>query len=393
MDELLLSRRAAELRKIIIRILLTSLAIGAVGGAAAILLGRGDFIWRVVGTAVLTTGAMLLMWPLSVLLGKELWRDSAMLGLVVIVLEYLVILSMIWEWVRHLTGWGWRAEEVVGMTGAGLILPSLAAMGFLVARQKPLSRWAGRFGLTLSGIVLAIFLTAAWGAYPWDNKLWETGFTLGGYGLLIAALLVGVGVERGRHWRWLGILGAAAGCAMWIGHVWTRTGDAAELFTGVTCMAIVLAHANLVIRAPLPVGGKWLIPATILAMLAAALAVEAATFTRATYQMAETFGRCAGAAGIIAACGTLAIGVLIRFAPKIIVADDHVVLREARLLCPVCGKRNRLLVGQMTPCSGCGAKLTVQVQEPRCPQCGYLMVGLAGRACPECGHAGQIASA
>ncbi len=54
------------------------------------------------------------------------------------------------------------------------------------------------------------------------------------------------------------------------------------------------------------------------------------------------------------------------------------------LACPLCGERQEVPTG--TPrCRRCRARLTVEVEEPRC-DCGYPLYRLRGERCPECGR-------
>jgi len=55
-----------------------------------------------------------------------------------------------------------------------------------------------------------------------------------------------------------------------------------------------------------------------------------------------------------------------------------------RLTCPRCGSDETLRVGQ-SRCSSCGLRISVEFEEPRCG-CGYLLYGLSGEHCPECGR-------
>lgn len=57
---------------------------------------------------------------------------------------------------------------------------------------------------------------------------------------------------------------------------------------------------------------------------------------------------------------------------------------QVRLACPKCGERQTHKPG-FARCSGCGAGLFIEVEEPRC-DCGYLLYQLTGDTCPECGR-------
>lgn len=59
---------------------------------------------------------------------------------------------------------------------------------------------------------------------------------------------------------------------------------------------------------------------------------------------------------------------------------------EIQLTCPRC------LLAQTAPsgpsrCARCKLKFTLEIEEPRCPECNYLLYRLTTPRCPECGHA------
>ena len=60
----------SDLRRIILKVLLGSLAVAAVAGILAVFVAR-DVIWRVVGTGFLTAAAALLMLPLSHMIDRH----------------------------------------------------------------------------------------------------------------------------------------------------------------------------------------------------------------------------------------------------------------------------------------------------------------------------------
>jgi DNA-directed RNA polymerase subunit RPC12/RpoP len=37
-------------------------------------------------------------------------------------------------------------------------------------------------------------------------------------------------------------------------------------------------------------------------------------------------------------------------------------------------------------CGNCGLKFRIEIEEPRCARCGYLLWQLTERRCPECGQ-------
>lgn len=57
---------------------------------------------------------------------------------------------------------------------------------------------------------------------------------------------------------------------------------------------------------------------------------------------------------------------------------------ELKLTCPLCLLEQTLPTGA-SRCRGCRLRFTIDVEEPRCPSCGYALHKLTTPACPECG--------
>ncbi len=54
------------------------------------------------------------------------------------------------------------------------------------------------------------------------------------------------------------------------------------------------------------------------------------------------------------------------------------------LRCPRCGREQELAAGGGT-CVQCRLRLRIEIEEERCPACGYLLYRLTSSNCPECG--------
>lgn len=54
------------------------------------------------------------------------------------------------------------------------------------------------------------------------------------------------------------------------------------------------------------------------------------------------------------------------------------------LRCPRCGREQELAAGGAT-CAQCRLRLRIEIEEERCPACGYLLYRLVSANCPECG--------
>lgn len=105
--------------------------------------------------------------------------------------------------------------------------------------------------------------------------------------------------------------------------------------------------------------------------------------------------RCVAAGGIVTGCGTLALMVLARLNRRVdFLPDDQSKLTQIIVVCPRCRRRQTLPIGNAA-CSSCGLRVSTRVEEPRCPSCDYLLIGLTSDRCPECGSAvaGSVAPA
>src|SRR5690242_18298720 len=84
-------------RQLLLRIMLWSLALSAVAGVAAVLLGGQDVIWRVAGTGAAAAVASGLLMAASRLVDREITRPAGLLAMAATVAEFLLGLTLIWE--------------------------------------------------------------------------------------------------------------------------------------------------------------------------------------------------------------------------------------------------------------------------------------------------------
>jgi hypothetical protein len=89
-------RSGCDLQKLILRILLGSLALAAAAGVLAVLFAN-DVVLRVMGTGFVTAGAALVMLPLSKWVDRKEKRPAGLFGLAAVVIEFILVLMLIWE--------------------------------------------------------------------------------------------------------------------------------------------------------------------------------------------------------------------------------------------------------------------------------------------------------
>jgi len=273
------------------------------------------------------------------------------------------------------------------VTLVALAVHSGIAMACVAARER--QRWPvlSAVALVLFGANLLLLLGCVWLPLRLDE---ETLRAVATTGVLLAAYVLAIPAadlfER-RQWRLVSGAGLAmvvVAVAMVLTCVWA---DGVEdfMFVKLTAIAAIvtfaLAHTAVLLRIPASLTFDWLFATTLgalwgLALLAAVLILNEVDD--------EFWLRVLAALGVMVASGTLAL---------LIVAKLRRVQRtellttasvQVELRCPRCQAPQTIAVGA-TSCSACGLKFRLEVEEPRCAKCDYLLWNLPGRRCPECG--------
>lgn len=373
------------LRKGLLWLMLVSLGLSAVGGALAVLTEGRDIVWRVVGTGLTAAVAAGLLLSLSVLLDKEKSRSAGLLGIGAVVAAFLLTLALIWDISRIFT-LGFNRSECLALTLLALLLCAPPAALFLRLVSSELGRLSGIVGASSCAIAFVLMLAGTW----WNissyseagRKLWLAATTIGLFGGVGAANVAGWGVDR-RYWRWIGILASAAGTAMALIGVWSNSDRGAAALIAVTGLAVIVGHANLAVMCPLRAGQQWVRIVTIVAVVICAVLLDISAWQSHDMDW-EIANRGAGAAGIVAACGSLALLILARLNRRMTSPTAPVSVKELSITCPWCQRRQNLALGD-SRCANCGLKFRINIEEPRCPNCDYLLYMLQSDRCPECG--------
>ena len=250
------------LHRIILRLMLWSLGLAAVAGVAAVLTGGDDTVARVVGTSLTTAGAALLLYPLSRMIDKAKWRAAGTFGMGLVVVEYIIVLALIWEFGDLLPGS--RNEEELLLTMFNFAATGVAAIAMLRRLHNKDSRIACIVGLAISAAVAAVWLVGTWIGGNYDDECGASGFILGGFGIVMVLSLVGAGTDR-RHWRWVGVVCTTAATVMALISVWKNFDDPSDLFVVLATVGVLVGYVNIVLRVPLKSGQHWLVMATIAA--------------------------------------------------------------------------------------------------------------------------------
>ena len=371
------------------RVMLWALGAAAVLGAAAILIGDIGGIWRIRATAMMTEIAAGLMITTGGIADKARTRPAGLLGMAVIVVEFLLVMMLTWDINRALM----LSDSPFWVTAFSLALCTPPAMVFVTLRQQEHTRRAAVVGLALTAIVLVCSLIGAWVASSSRDDNWfATAAAVAGFGLLMVASLIRTESHatqpRGLFaLRAVGVLAAGLAMLMAVFGIWQDIHSGSDLFAVITTIALVTAHANLCLLAPLSDGQRWIRWITITAGVLTGVMWSLLIMDDARALRDGPLIRFASASGFVTACGSLALLVMYRLNRK--VTDETPVLTEisaVTLVCPGCRKKQTLPIGAST-CPTCRLQFEIQLREPRCPKCDYLLFMLTSDTCPECGCA------
>ena len=386
-----------QLRKLLLRVMIWSLAVAAVLGTLAILTSGSDIIWRIAATTGVTAASAAILMAASLLLNKDAGRTSGLVGMWGTLIAAVLTLALIWDLDDLFPGP--HTEESTALTIAFLALCTIPAMGFLRARHSAPLRIGSNVGVVLTFITFCLFLFPAWFLHSAFNigtaDIWYgTASATGLLGLLVVGCLVSIGDTKsplGKAALLIRIAGVAAAVVAWVmavSAIWMKVVESSGLFVALISTACVIALANLALLATLTPGQRWVRIGTIAAAIATAACVDYIAFTG--WNNADEFVfRVGGAAGFVTACGSLALIILARMNRPMANADRE--YREATQIavtCPGCRSKQTLPVGT-SACPTCHLRFNIRIDEPRCAQCDYLLFMLTGDKCPECGAAIQ----
>jgi hypothetical protein len=344
-------------RKVLLRVVFWALGLTACFGAAGVIFAGHDTLWRIVGTCAATAAGAFLMLAASRQLNPETTWLPGVMAISLIVIEYVATLGLTWKLVGS-------AEEPAAFTMLFLAATAVPAIGFTALMKRPDTALSAPVGLLASVVVFILLMVGTWSGWLGAVRAerWHSlGLSLAVFGVLAVFCLVESGTDR-RHWRWLGVVAAAAAFAISAYAIMLNIHQESALFVCVVSVAAVVAHANAMASCPLKPAQRWLLWGTIGAGLATGGFVDLARIT--SPWQGELLGRLAGATAIIAGCGTLALLILARINQRLVpVAATLTNLHEIMLTCPRCGAKQTIAIGS-GECKACGLVIQVRVQEP-----------------------------
>lgn len=231
---------------------------------------------------------------------------------------------------------------------------------------------------------------------PNTEELLGTSFLLTVYslaGLICAAVLA---QQRFVVLTWLGIVLLASSLVGWLALIWLDpyfTYSTTELIGKPSATAAIFGvmamHAALLMQVPMRRSlAKTVRAATIASAVIVGLWLNF-LFWSDFNPGDDLLVRLIGAIAILGSLGTIATPILSRLEKLDQQAQGDAILRgnvPVSLTCPRCSHQLAAKSNKVSRCEGCGLKITVQFEEPRCA-CGYLLMGLTSDTCPECGKA------
>jgi len=147
--------------------------------------------------------------------------------------------------------------------------------------------------------------------------------------------------------------------------VWAQSEPAENLIIVISSCAVVIAHASLAALVPLKPGQTWLRLGTVAAVAAAAVFLDSEVIFEPGYGI-SMLGRMAGAAAILASCGSLALIIFARLNRTVDYVSAGVTIAEithVSMICPRCQKRLTAPIGT-AECGGCGLRITTTIEQP-----------------------------
>jgi hypothetical protein len=277
-------------------------------------------------------------------------------------------------------------NRILGTLGVLAVHSGLA----LVCTVTLERRWwpiLSRLGIILFAANFVLFVTIIWSTTSDSVIGREIATTLVLIGYYIVAIPPAALRERGR---WLPIAYAALTCGalgfgMALIAIWAEEAES-ELFARLTLVAAVfacsLSHTCLLGFARAVSPNTWIVRTTAVCIWIVAAILSHAILVD---DLAEFRARVLGAAGVLDACGSLTLVVLARLKRVQKVEQLQSSAKEIELVCPRCTKRQVGSAGD-SKCDDCGLKFRIEIEEPRCAHCGYLLWQLTERRCPECGQ-------
>lgn len=372
-----------NIQRVLLRVMLASLAVAAAVGTLAALTNQTETFWRIIGTCAITAVATGLLIPISHCL-KGGTRAAALTAIIAIVVEFILNLALIWNGL----GISSPHSDDLAITAGLVFATGLAAVFLVYMLGIGATRRAAICGLILDAAVFFLAMIATWSNAAFGDNFGETAGVLAIFGPMAVACLIGSASGHQRWRRWIGVAAATAAVAMNVYAIWHNLPHDNEVSTVIDTVPAWFAFANLVMLANLKgsqIGVRYL---AMIAATVTAVCIDLEFYVNngeRRYGNDDPFTRIASAGGIVTGCAALAVAILAmlnrKSKPEPVATGA---IHDITVICPLCQKKQTLPLDTTGQCA-CGLKMLVQIEEPVCTECGYLLIGLTSDRCPECG--------
>jgi len=333
-------------------------------------------------TGFATSIAAALAFPTLKLLEKPKRRPTGLFALYAIMAEFLMTIVLIWFADKHLPGN--YDEEEVAITMLLFLPPAITAFSILAFLNNAWNRIPMFIGLSISlcSFILLSIGTWCFGSWRLQSNWWETGWMILGFGLLATLPLISANTDDKKWWRWAGVITSVISAIILTNTIWNEVyWD--KLICLTASISIYITYLNLMLLIPLKDQQKWIRTATLLCALLLAILINVLIFTQTNNEYGP-LAKSIGATGIVTACGTMAIIILAALNKRLQSSQNILNNLDMTIICPRCKLTQQMRSGN-NECTACKLKINLQIEEPHCPECDYLLYHLTSTRCPECG--------
>ena len=402
-------------RGLLLKVMLSALALAAACGVAALFLSSTAEAWRLAGSSiviVVACGVLLKVGRADAGRGVSLLHAvvTSYVGLSVLLALYLIWAASLLTQRVDRFAMAWYAMGFVSLSVAWTpLMRRTRRMDDSLRLAERITLWGA--GVTfLLGLALTIAIDGASNTnrqlFPYVVALiGDAGAAVAGC-CAIALRTPGRGLGVSRSERMLGFVGLVAmlvSAATWLvtatlgmdpfmmGIQRVPPAWLAVCATGSFTVALSIALWCLLGLAQLTGAAAYLRhAATICTAVMGGLITSLINDAMATGRDDSLLWRVAYALAILDVCTLLAAGVLMRMGRVRRLSGVEVPpITTASVKCPRCNHSHPATIGE-SACKGCSLVIQIDFRDDLCPGCGYDMRGTPATTCAECGRARQM---
>ncbi len=374
-----------RLKRVFLRTLVLSLTACALVAVVALLIGQ---FTQTTGRILGTLGALAFHSGFAMACAQSLerrrWPQLSVLALALLTLNFAVLLTCIW--------WpGVRDETLVRAlaTTGHVILFYLLAIPAAYLLERHRWRMVSAAFLALLGADFIVSLVCTWWPDVRDETYFRAASTTGWIVAFYVLAMPSANLNERNARSPLSVAGLAACVAAFVMTLICTWVDQPENVTFgkatlIMCaVAFSLAHTNLLVGLFGTGRVDWLLRGVVACIWALAVLVSGMIIWEPS---GEFWFRLLGALGVLDASGSLALAIVARLRQVGKIEKLQSTPARIEIRCPRCTTPQTVDAGA-SKCGVCGLKFRIEIEEPRCEKCDYLLWQLPERRCPECGTA------